>query len=188
MAPQVPVGEPSALRAGTTWSWKRGESSDFPVADLWVYTYYLTGKTSLSFVGTNSLTNHDVTVSVAASTTDDVAAGVYKWQLRASLSGAVHLVDEGAFDVVADVNVTAASDQRSHAEKMLALVEAEIQARVTGDGSGHTGYIIGTRQLDKLPLEGPDSLHALRVTYQLEIQRERNGGKLPPYRAVMARP
>jgi hypothetical protein len=188
LAPQIPVGEPSALRAGVTWSWKRAEASDFPVADLWVYTYYLTGKTSLSFVATNSIPNHDVTVSVAAATTAVVAAGVYQWELRASLSGAIYTVDSGTFDVLATSAVTAASDQRSHAEKMLAMVEAEIQARVTGDGSAHSSYIIGTRQLDKIPLEGPDSLHALRVVYQMEIQRERNGGKLPAYRAVMCRP
>src|SRR5512146_1795306 len=99
MAPQVPVGEPSALQAGTTWSWKRSESSDFPVADSWVYTYYLTGKTSLSFTATNALATHDFTVAVTAATTASVGAGNYKWQLRASLSGAVYLVDEGEFVV-----------------------------------------------------------------------------------------
>lgn len=173
------------MRAGTTWSWKRGEATDFPVSDLWVYTYYLTGKTSLSFAGTNSLTNKDVTVSVLASTTANVGAGTYQWQLRASLSGAVYVVDEGVFTVEADAAVTASSDQRTHAEKMLALIESEIQARIDGTGSAHDSYVIGTRQLNKMPLA---DLKAARVTYQAEIQRQRNGGRLPPLAATAVRP
>ena len=188
MAPTVPVGEPASLRAGTTWSWKRGEHSDFPVADLWVYTYYLTGKTSLSFAATNSLSTHDFSVTVAASTTDDVQAGTYKWELRAALAGAVYLVDSGSFDVVADANVSASADARTHAEKMLALIETEIQARIDGTGSAHESYTIGTRQLNKIPLSGPNSLMTLRAVYQAEVQRQRNGGRLAPYHAYAVRP
>jgi hypothetical protein len=70
---------------------------------------------------------------------------------------------------------------------MLLLVETEIQARIDGTGSAHESYTIGTRQLNKIPLEGPNSLTALRVQYQLEVQRQRNGGRLPPYRVVMSR-
>jgi len=188
VAPVIPTGEPSALRAGTTWTWKRGESSDFPVADLWVYTYYLTGKTSLSFAATNSLTTHDFTVSVSAVTTAAVAAGVYRFELRASLSGAVYTVDSGEFDVVADTAVSAASDQRTHAEKMLLLIETEIQARIDGTGSAHESYTIGTRQLNKIPLQGPNSLATLRTIYSAEVARQRNGGRLPSYTAHFVRP
>jgi len=180
---QTPIGEPSALRAGTTWNWKRVESGDFPIADGWTYTYYLTGKTSLSFAGVNATT--DFTVTVAATTTAAVAAGNYAWELRASLSGAVYIVDSGAFDVTADVNVTAASDQRTVAEKNLALVEAEMAARITGDGSAHDSYTIGTRQLNKLPMA---ELRTMRAVYAAEVQRQRFGGRLPPYLAWSVRP
>lgn len=182
----IPTGEPAALRAGTTWTWKRGESNDFPVADSWVYTYYLTGKTSLSFVATNALATHDFTVSVTASTTGTVAAGTYAWELRASLpAGAVYLVDTGSFDVTANANVTAASDQRTFAEKHLAAIELEMQARVTGDGSAHESYVIGTRQLNKLPMA---DLVKMRAIYSAEVQRQRFGGRLPPYHAWAVRP
>src|SRR5512146_889492 len=170
MAPQVPVGEPKALQAGITWSWKRSESSDFPIADSWVYTYYLTGKTSLSFAATNG--TNDFTVTVTAATTASVAAGNYKWQLRASLAGAVYLVDEGEFVVEADTAVSAASDQRTFAEKQLALVESEIAARLDGTGSGNEGYTIGTRQITKIPIK---ELHTLRAWYAAEVQRQRLG-------------
>lgn len=185
MAPQVPVGEPSALQAGVTWSWKRVEHSDFPVADSWVYTYYLTGKTSLSFAATNALTTHDFSVTVTAATTGAVAAGNYKWQLRASLAGAVYLVDEGEFVVEADTAVSAASDQRTFAEKQLALVESEIQARVDGTGSANEGYTIGTRQITKIPIK---ELHTLRAWYAAEVQRQRLNGRLAPYRFWSVRP
>jgi hypothetical protein len=183
MTYQTPVGEPSALRAGTTWNWKRVESGDFPIADGWTYTYYLTGKTSLSFAGVNATT--DFTVTVAATTTAAVAAGNYAWELRASLSGAVYVVDSGTFDVTADVNVTAASDQRTVAETMLARIDAEIEARITGDGSAHDSYVIGTRQLNKLPMS---ELRTMRGIFAAKVQAERNGGRLPPYLAWSVRP
>lgn len=181
MAPTVPIGEPSALQAGINWSWKRTQSSDFPIADGWAYKYYLTGKTSTSFTATNGTT--DFTVSVAAATTASIAAGNYKWQLRASLSSDVYLVDEGEFVIEADTAVTANSDQRTHAETMLALIETEIAARVDGTGSANDGYTIGSRQITKIPLHGPNSLMTLRNVYAAEVQRQRFGGRLPPYRA-----
>jgi hypothetical protein len=175
------------LRAGTTWSWKRSECAEFPVADSWTYTYYLAGKTSLSFSASNG--TGEFTVSVAPTTTSAVAAGSYSWELRASLSGAVYTVSAGVFTIVADSNV-GTSDSRSHAEIMLAAVEAEIAARVTGDGSAHESYGIGSsgagaRQMTKLSM---DALKAMRVSYAAEVQRQRNGGRLPPYRAQAVRP
>ena len=183
MTYQTPIGEPSALRAGTTWNWKRVESGDFPIADGWTYTYYLTGKTSTSFTAANGTT--DFTVSVAAATTASIAAGNYKWQLRASLSTDVYLVDEGEFVVEADTAVSAASDQRTFAEKQLALVESEIQARVDGTGSANEGYTIGTRQITKIPIK---ELHTLRAWYAAEVQRQRLNGRLAPYRFWSVRP
>ena len=182
MAPQVPSGEPSALRAGINWSWKRSQSTDFPIAHGWAYKYYLTGKTSTSFTAANGTT--DFTVSVAAATTASIAAGNYKWQLRASLSTDVYLVDEGEFVVEADTAVSAASDQRTFAEKQLALVESEIQARVDGTGSANEGYTIGTRQITKIPIK---ELHTLRAWYAAEVQRQRLG-RMAPYRFWSVRP
>lgn len=185
MAPTVPVGEPKGLVAGTTWSWKRGEHTDFPVADSWVYTYFLTGQTSLSFVGTNALATHDFTVAVTATTTAAVTAGVYHWELRASLSGAVYTVDTGTFDVAVNASVTAASDARSAAAIMLSRIDAEITARIDGTGSGHDDYTIGTRQITKIPLA---ELRTMRSIYAAAVERERFGGRLPPYQVNFVRP
>jgi hypothetical protein len=185
MAPTVPVGEPLSLRVGTTWSWKRGESTDFPVADSWVYTYYLLGLTSTSFAGTNSLPTHDFTVTVTAATTAGISAGVYRWELRASLSGAVYTVDTGSFDVTENASVSATTDHRSANAIMLQRCRDEKFARITGDGSGHDEYTIGTRQIKKLTMAELDKAIAI---YAAAVERERFGGHLPPYEVEFVRP
>lgn len=183
MTYQTPIGEPSALRAGTTWNWKRDEDARWPIAGGWTYTYYLTGKTSLSFAASNNTS--DFTVTVAAATTATVDAGNYAWELRVTDGTSIYPVDTGEFDVVADAAVTAASDQRTFAEKNLALVETEIQARITGDGSAHDSYTIGSRQLSKIPLA---DLRTMRAVFAAEVQRQRFGGRLPAYQAWAVRP
>jgi hypothetical protein len=185
MAPTVPVGEPLSLQIGTTWSWKRPESTDFPVADSWVYTYYLLGLTSNNFVATNSIATHDFSVTVTAATTAGYSAGVYRWELRASLSGAVYVVDTGSFDVTENAAVTAATDHRSANAIKLQRIDDEILARITGDGSANDSYTIGTRQLSKLPMS---DLRHMRAVYAAAVERERFGGALPPYRATFVRP
>jgi hypothetical protein len=185
MAPTVPVGEPLSLRVGTTWSWKRGESTDVPVADSWVYTYYLLGLTSNNFAAVNSIPTHDFTVTVTAATTAGYSAGVYRWELRASLSGAVYTVDTGSFDITENASVTGASDHRSPNAIKLQHIDDEILARITGDGSAHEEYTIGTRQIKKLSMA---DLRTMRAVYAAAVERERFGGHLPPYEVEFVRP
>ena len=185
MAPIVPTGEPLSLRVGTTWSWKRPESTDFPVADSWVYTYYLLGLTSNNFVATNSLSTHDFSVTVTAATTAGYSAGTYRWELRASLAGAVYEVDTGSFDITENASVTGASDHRSANAIKLQRIDDEILFRITGDGSGHDEYTIGSRQIKKLPMS---ELRRMRTIYAAAVERERFGGTLPSYEVTFVRP
>lgn len=185
MAFSVPTTEPSSLVAGITWQWEK-TVSDYPPSEGWTLTYYLTGKTSLSFAAEADPTDTVYSVSVPASETAAVEPGVYVWQARVSDgAGIIRLADAGRFDVTRDVaSVAENEDARSHNEKMLARIEAEIEARLTGDGSGHDSYSIGGRSLSKYTMDG---LHSLRSRYAFAVARDRNGGKVPPYAAVFNR-
>jgi hypothetical protein len=119
------------------------------------------------------------------STTQAVDAGNYAWELRASLAGAVYPIAEGQFVVVANAAIAANTDARTFAEKNLAAIEAELAARITGDGSAHDAYVIHGRQLSKLPLA---ELRKMRTIYSAEVQRQRNGGRLAPYAMTATRP
>jgi hypothetical protein len=182
VAPTVPAGEPVALAAGTTWTWSQSWA-DFPPGDGWSVTYYAAGPSSFSV--TTTPRTSDYLALKAATDTAILLPGVYFWEARASLSGAVYVAGTGTFAVSASTNVEAESDQRTHAQIMLARVEAELEARILGTGSAHESYGNGDQSITKLSIE---ALKALRTTYSLEVQRQANGGQLPSYEVSFVRP
>jgi hypothetical protein len=91
-------------------------------------------------------------------------------------AGEVYTVDSGAVVIRPNAATAAAGVLESHAEKMVALLRSEIQARVTGTGTAHNDYTIDSRQIAKIPLP---ELYALLNKYESALARERNGGKLP---------
>ena len=76
-----------------------------------------------------------------------------------------------------------ASDNRSFAEKTLALVEAEIQARIPGSGAGVESFSIGIPQFAGLKLE---DLMALRAKLAAELAIEQYG-RMPDVEAYFVR-
>jgi hypothetical protein len=154
-------------------------------------TLYLAGKESLSFTATAQTS--DWLFSCPALTTAAVPAGNYRWAIFGVLAGKTYeLLPSGygslsdpVIEVVASPIVGNGVDGRTHAEKMLALLEAEIEARITGVGSGHDNYAIEGRSITKIPIE---RLEVLRTRKAFEVQMERNGGRLPAYDVVHRRP
>ena len=45
MAASIPTTEPTSLRAGNTWQWRREDLSDYP-ASTWTLTYHFRNRTS----------------------------------------------------------------------------------------------------------------------------------------------
>ena len=136
--PTIPTTEPTTLASGTTWQWTKS-LSDFP-ASAGLARVSLAGATSLSFAAT--ATGDVYAVTVPAAVTEDVTAGTYQWLARLTLGGVVYDADSGTLVVTPNIAVDAASDQRTHAERMLAAIEAELQARIDGTGSAHDAYSI----------------------------------------------
>jgi hypothetical protein len=174
---QIPDGVPATLNAGDTWQWTVAPR-DFPPGQGFTLSYQMTGKTAISFTPSPSVALGNYSVAVAAATTTGVASGPYRWLLRATDgAGVVTTVDSGHVTVNANTAVVANTDGRSHPEKMLALVEAELEARVKGDGSANVSYSIEGRSISKMTLE---ELYKLRGRYRSEVARQRNGGKSAP--------
>lgn len=183
MAATIPTTVPATLPAGIDWQWT-WSSSDYAPADVTTLTFYFTGAASFNIAATAG--SSDFSVAVASTTTADYTAGTYKWTAVATVSGIDYQAEAGV--IVITPSVKATGDQRTHAEKMVSLIEDEIEARITGDGSGHESYAIGgagSRSIAKLPIE---KLEAMLARYRAQVDQERNGGVLPPYEVRFVRP
>jgi len=127
-------------------------------------------------VASNSTTGV-YTVTVAPAKTAGLAAGSYKWQSYATLAGNRYTVDTGVFTLVQNLSAVTGAAAQTHAEAVLVKIEAEIVARLAGDGSSHEHYTINNRQIQKIPIL---TLMRLRAIYQSKVYRLQNPGSLRP--------
>ena len=164
--PDIPTNEPASLRAGDTWKWTK-TLADYP-ASAWTLKYRFKSATAgFEITATTSGTDYDITV--AALTTTGYTAGTYTW--IAWVEGGTaekYTVDTGVMAVSADYRAgtaTAALDDRSHARKTLAAIEAWIESR----SPGVARYAIAGREMQYIPLA---DLLKLRQTYKSEVAAE----------------
>lgn len=165
MAATTPTTEPTALRAGDTWAWKRS-LADFP-APTWSLTYTLinaTGKVTLTAAAAGS----EHLISAAATDTADHAPGRYRWVARVSDGNAVHTVDVGAIDILPDLAAAATYDARSHARKMLDAINATLEGRAT-DGDLD---VIRTQHGDVATGWGEEALQKWHRYYAAQVAAE----------------
>lgn len=162
----TPTNEPLSLRAGDTWEWRREDLADYP-APTWVLTYRFKNEAGgFEIVAAADGAAH--AVSALAATTAGYAAGVYAWVAKVTSGAVVHTVDSGTFEVLPNLfagAATLANDQRSHARKMLARIEAALEAFELGVKS----YEIAGRQLTRR--DTPELL-VMRDKYRAEVRNE----------------
>jgi hypothetical protein len=141
-------------------------SSTYPVGS---YTLVIAMK-----LGTNAAISTILTgvAGVHSGTIDltGAAPGAYAYAIKATRisDGALRSVENGYVTVLADPT---SQDARTHAEKVLAAIEALIEGRATKDVSS---YSIAGRSLTRMT---PDELVKWRSTYRAEVARQRNAGK-----------
>jgi hypothetical protein len=103
--------------------------------------------------------------AASAAETTAWAAGHYWYELRATSEDDLQLVEEGRTTVLRDLASAGVSfDERSHAEKVLASIEAVIENRATMD---QQSYQINNRQLSRTPIA---DLLKLRAQYQAQVR------------------
>ena len=178
----VPSTEPTVLRAGETWHWTR-QLDQFPASEGWTLTYYVRGVGKLDIVATTATDGTSYDVLATAQNTSSLGAGRYTWDAIVSLgSGAsaeVHTADSGVITVQPNLATSPTGANQTHNEKMLAMIEAELERRLTGVSAGGSGtieaYVIHGRSVTKMPIK---DLKVLRGQYLAAVTRERNPGRI----------
>jgi hypothetical protein len=163
--------EPEKLTAGVTWKWKK-TISDYPASE-WTLTYYLrkSGVTATSF---NAATDGDsYLVTVPAATTAAFASGVYDfigWVIKGTEKFEVF---NSVIEVLPNPTNTSAYDPRSHARRVMELIEAAMEGRM--DSGQMESYSIGGRSISKIPL---GQLRELWEKYKQDVVMEEQAERL----------
>lgn len=167
MTAPVPTNEPFELRAGLTWQWTKSVP-DYP-ATAWTLTYWFKqlAASGAKFSIAASASGSEFAVNVAAATTGAYTAGEYSWvAVVTGGSSEVYEVDQGQMTILPKYNADVALDDRSHARKVLAAIEAVIEGRASID---QEEYQIGGRSLKRTPLP---ELMQFRDKYRAEVYAE----------------
>lgn len=167
---EMPTGEPSEVVVGDTWTWKRDDLAvDYPPAS-YALSYFLKieGSTVSPISLTASESGNEYQVTVAAATTAGYTAGTYRWDAYMTRSSDSARVRIGFGQLVVLPNrATSTADPRSHAQKVLAAIEALLEGRSTQDVNS---YSIKDRSLSKMTAE---ELVQWREYYRREVNREK---------------
>ena len=162
--------EPEKLTAGVTWKWKK-TISDYPASE-WTLTYYLRkdGATATSFSA--AADGDSYLVTVAAATTAAYASGIYDfigWVIKGTEKFEVF---NSMIEVLPNPTNASAYDPRSHARKVMELIEAAMEGRVP---NGMESYSIGGRSINKIPL---NQLRELWEKYKMDVVMEEQAERL----------
>lgn len=190
-APSIPTSPPAYLVAGTTWQWTQKlydqvSGDEFATADAGSVKLHLNGKTSLEFAASDNGDGQwlfSLAPTATPGTDDILIDGTYRWHILGTLATKVYSLGFGTVEVIGYPDTSPASDNRTHAEKMLALIEAELQARVPGTGAGVESFGIGIRQFQGLSIM---DLEKMRAKYAAEVAIGKYG-KLPDVEAYFVR-
>lgn len=167
--PDLPTSIPAQLTAGDTAAWLR-TYADYPASAGWVLAYYLV-KTDAQIAFQSTASGDDHQILVAAATTADWAAGGYQFQERAEKAGEKFTLATGRIQVLPNLAAaTSGVDARSHARKVLDVLEAWLESRANWAAD----FSVAGRSVRHIPV--PELL-VLRDTYRAEVRREEMAAK-----------
>ena len=153
--------EPKQLHAGDSITWSRDVPA-CPANAGWALRYVLSGPGRESF---EALGTAPFTVELAASVTAAWAPGLYRWVARVERGEQRRTVASGTLEVLENLETAEPTDARTHAQRMIDLIEAALEKRIPKD---QQSYEIDGMRLDRIPVE---RLDALRTKYRRELQR-----------------
>ena len=174
MADPIQTAEPTALRAGDTWQWRREDLSDYP-ASAWRLTYRFRNAAS-HFDLTATADGEAYAIDLAPASTGNKTAGWYDWtasveqwtQDATPVCTARHQIGAGRLQVLPYLSNAAAADLRSFARRMVVSIEAALEARASTDQLDLVRAQLGDRLMQRA-MEGDKSL----LTQQLEFWEAR---------------
>lgn len=163
----IPTTEPTELRVGDTWQWRREDLSAYPASSGWTLKYFFRNA-SAYFDVTASADGDLYAIVVAMATTAGRAAGVYDWVAVVESATERFEVDRGQATLLPNYAAAAALDGRTFAAKLLAAVEAELISR----GSSNQLDLINATLNDRSLTRDKGGLIALRSQLIAEVKRE----------------
>lgn len=159
---------PDEIRKGDSFTVKFSDGT-YP-APTWTLTAYLVGATNnANVVATADGTDHLLSFTTAF--TDALTVEDTSWEWKVTDSTDVVTVDDGRLSVTANFATVGASDQRSHARKVLDLIRAVIEKRATKD---QLEYAIKDRSIKKMTVE---DLMELENEYAKRVANEERNEK-----------
>lgn len=174
MAITIPEVEPTELRAGETWAWKKS-FSDYS-ATGWTLSYTLinsAGKISLTATATGA--SHLVSIPAVTTTgtggttgTDSYAAGDYTMLGRVTDGTSVYQVYAGLLTVLPDLAAATTYDTRSTAKQLLDALDAYLLDKASKDQLD----VIETAIADRRIRRDKASLLKWRSDLKIEVARE----------------
>ena len=165
MAVQTFTSLPDSFTAGDAFSFSR-TLADFSAASSWTVEYLFRSDTGqkIRVEGSGSGTTWTFTFNSELSGGFD--AGHWTYTLLAFLQNDRRTVETGYILVEPDPE---ADSPPTHAEKVLAALEAALEGRLSKDQAER--YSIGGQSIDKIPAM---ELRKLRDAYRAEVAAERN--------------
>lgn len=163
----IPTTEPTSLRAGDTWAWRREDLSDYPAGAGWTLKYYFRNATAY-FDVTAAADGDRYAVGVAKATTATRAAGDYDWVAVVESTTERREVDRGRLHVLPDYSAAAVLDGRGFARTLLQAVEAQLLNRATSNQLDLVSSAIADRSLTR----DAGGLITLRSQLLAEVARE----------------
>lgn len=143
----IPTVEPTQLRAGDTWQWRRNDLSAYP-ATAWQLKYYLL-KAGTQIVITATADGLNYRCSVAATVTATYPSGIYAWIAKVSKGAEEYTISDGSIDVLPHLAAAATGyETRSHVKRVLDSIEAAIEGRATRTD---LSYTIAGRSIQHIP-------------------------------------
>lgn len=157
--------EPLEIIAGDTVKWLI-TNTDYP-ATSWTMRYAFRGASVLNATATASGSSHLVVLT--ATQTTNLQAGSYEFAAQVTSGSEAYTVRNGRITVRPNLMTAGAGDRVSHAEKMLAAIEAVLEGRITADVMAYT---IAGRSVTKIPVK---ELLELRAKYARDLYYAKNG-------------
>ena len=152
------------------------EVPDYPATDSWTLKFRLVPRgtgTAIAITCATAADGVSYRAQVALATTAAWTAGEYTWNSWVEKSGARYTVESGQVTLLPDPGITTAPfDNRSHARKVLAAIEAVIEGRASQD---QQEYTIGDRSLKRMPIA---DLLKFRAQYAAFVNNEDAADKL----------
>ena len=176
MGPTIPSSEPSSVRAGDTWRWD-ATYSDYPPSDGWALAYSIRGIGVLAWdAGWIDDDGSTYSVTIPAASTAALGAGDYEWVATATKGAEKYTAGYGLLRVLPNLATATAGQRQSHAEKMVPLIEAELERRITpapqGGRGGAESYSVHGRQFTGIDT---DKLTRMLGFYRSQIRARRQG-------------